>query len=136
MKVILDTNVFISGVFFSGPPSKILGAWKKRAIQLVITPSIFEEYRRVANELSKQFSTVDISSILELVAINADMVPDTKLPYPVCTDPDDDKFLACAISAKAKFICSGDKALLKTSGHRNIKVLNPSDLWKNYMKES
>jgi len=136
VKVILDTNVFISGVFFSGPPSKILGAWKNKKIILVISPSIFEEYRRVASELSKQFAPIDISSTLELVAINADMAPDTTLPTPVCTDPDDDKFLACAVAAKAKIICSGDKALLKTSGYRNVQVLTPNDFLKNHMKES
>jgi len=136
VKVILDTNVFISGVFFSGPPSKILVAWKNKTISLVISPSIYEEYRRVAGELSKQFAPVDISSILELIAINADMVPDITLPTPVCTDPDDDKFLACAVAAKAMIICSGDKALLKTSGYRNIQILTPADFCKNHMKES
>jgi len=136
VRVILDTNVFISGVFFAGPPCKILEAWKNRAIKLVISPSIFEEYRRVAGELSKQFPSVEISSILELVAINADMVPDTTLPTPVCTDSDDDKFLACAVTAKARIVCSGDKALLNTSGYRNIQVLTPTVFWKNHMKES
>ena len=136
MKVILDTNVFISGIFFSGPPFKILEAWKSGAIKLVISPSIFGEYNRVAGELSKQFKTIDLSSILELVAINAEMVPDSSLPSPVCTDPDDDKFLACAISAKTKIICSGDKALLKTSGYNNIQVITPSEFWKKLKKES
>ena len=136
MKVIIDTNVFISGVFFSGPPFKILEAWKNKRIKLVISPSIFEEYRRVAIELTKQFESIDISSILELIAINADMVPDTTLPSPVCTDSDDDKFLACAVTSKAKIICSGDKALLKTSGYNNIQVLTPSDFWKSLTKES
>ena len=136
MKVVIDTNVFISGVFFSGPPFKILEAWKNKRIKLVISPSIFEEYRRVATELTKQFESIDISSILELIAINADMVPDTTLPSPVCTDSDDDKFLACAVTAKAKIICSGDKALLKTSGYNSIQVLTPSDFWKSLTKES
>ena len=133
MKIVLDTSVFISGVFFSGPPYRILEAWKSKRVKLVISPSVLEEYRRVATELAKQFASIDISSILDLVAINAEMVPDTTLPGPVCTDPDDDKFLACAIAAKAKVICSGDKALLKTSGYKNVQVRTPSDFLKNHL---
>lgn len=136
MKVILDTNMFISGVFLSGPPYKILEAWKSKKIKLVISPAIFEEYRRVAAELSKQFESVDISSILELVAIIAEMVPDTSLPAPACADPDDDKFLACAVAARAKIICSGDKALLKTSGYNDIRVCTPSAFLKSHMRGS
>ena len=47
MKVVLDTNVFISGVFFSGPPYQILKAWREGKIQLVVSEKIFEEYVRV-----------------------------------------------------------------------------------------
>jgi len=47
VKVILDTNVFISGVFFSGPPHQILNAWRDGVIKLVISQDILSEYRRV-----------------------------------------------------------------------------------------
>ena len=46
MKVVIDTNVFISGVFFTGPPSKILEAWRDERVRVVLSPDIFEEYRR------------------------------------------------------------------------------------------
>lgn len=51
MRIILDTNVFISGIFFSGPPSKILKEWRNRKFQIVLSQEILSEYRRVANEL-------------------------------------------------------------------------------------
>lgn len=47
MKVVLDTNVFVSGVFFSGPPFDILTAWRDGRLQMVVTAEILEEYRRV-----------------------------------------------------------------------------------------
>lgn len=127
MRVILDTNVFVSGVFFAGPPYRILDAWRKGIIRLVVSPEILEEYRRIGTDLSKQFKTVDISPFLELLAINAEIVIADNLPEQVCTDADDDKFLACAKSAKVKYICSGDKALLKTSGYSGISVLTPRE---------
>lgn len=134
MRVVLDTNVFISGIFFVGTPFRILEAWKNKKVRLVISPAILEEYRRVAAELSKQFEQIDVTSILELVAINAEIVNDKALPAQVCTDPDDDKFLACAIAAKAKIICSGDKALLNTSGYKGISVLTPGEFYRNHIK--
>ena len=47
------------------------------------------------------------------------------LKEPVCEDPDDDKFLACALASGSKVIISGDKLLLKISGYQGIQVLNP-----------
>lgn len=55
MRIVLDTNVFVSGIFFSGPPSRILEAWRDGKIELAISPDILSEYQRVGNELSKQF---------------------------------------------------------------------------------
>jgi putative PIN family toxin of toxin-antitoxin system len=51
MKFILDTNVFISGIFFCGPPSKILKAWADQKFQLVLSQQILDEYQRVSEEL-------------------------------------------------------------------------------------
>jgi putative PIN family toxin of toxin-antitoxin system len=54
MKIILDTNVFISGIFFSGPPAQLLKAWKDRRFQIVLSKEILNEYQRVVEELSKK----------------------------------------------------------------------------------
>ena len=53
MKVVLDTNVLVSGLLFGGMPGRILTAWSTGAIRLVIPPPILEEYRRVGLALSK-----------------------------------------------------------------------------------
>jgi putative PIN family toxin of toxin-antitoxin system len=47
VRVVLDTNVFISGVFFTGPPYRILEAWRDARIQIVVSPHILDEYKRV-----------------------------------------------------------------------------------------
>ena len=94
MRIVLDTNVFVSGIFFSGPPSRILEAWRDGKIELAISPDILSEYQRVGNELSKQFPSVDLSSILGLVTIHAMMFQSPQLSEPVCEDPDDDMFIA------------------------------------------
>ena len=127
MKVVLDTNVFVSGVFFSGPPHQILQAWRGGKLQLVISPEIFDEYSRVGEELGDQFPEVDLRPVLELVIFNAEMVTPADSAESICGDPDDDKFLLCAISAPCKVIISGDKHLLVKSGYAGVQVLKPRD---------
>ena len=84
MKVVIDTNVFVSGVFFSGPPHKILEAWHDGRIQLVIAPEILDEYYRVGKALAGRFAGVDLRPIHELVTVNADMVSPADPPRVIC----------------------------------------------------
>ena len=135
MKAILDTNVFISGIFFSGVPYEILCAWKDGKIELIVSPEILEEYRRVGQEMAVKFPGVDIAPFLELVAIEGTIVAAKPLTESVCTDPDDDKFLACALASGTKVITSGDKALLKTSGYRGIEVLTPRVFAERFLRK-
>jgi putative PIN family toxin of toxin-antitoxin system len=125
MKVVLDTNVFISGVFFSGPPYQILKAWNDGKIQIVLSESILEEYIRVAEVLSERFPKIQLGPILELLIVEAEFTFAFDLPKPVCADPDDDKFIECAIAGKAEAIISGDKHLLKASGYHGLKIMTP-----------
>ncbi len=133
MKIVLDTNVFVSGVFFSGPPYQILRAWKNQEIQIVISLEILDEYSRVGEELSEQFPETDLNPILELVTTKAELVKAARLSEAVCDDPDDDKFFACAISGKAEIIVSGDKHLLKMSGYKRIQVVKPRQFADKYL---
>ena len=133
MKVILDTNVFVSGIFFSGPPFKILQAWRNDSIQLVISPLILEEYREVALRLADRYAPVDILSIIDLVMVNSDIVQAESFAEPVCEDPDDDMFLACAIGSSVRTIVSGDKHLLKVDGFQDITVIRPKAFVNRYL---
>jgi putative PIN family toxin of toxin-antitoxin system len=125
VRIVLDTNVFISGVFFRGPPHAVLQAWREGRVQLVVSPEILLEYREVADELAGRYPGVDVTPLTELVIVRAELVLAPPLPEAVCDDPDDDKFLACAVSAGVACVVSGDRHLLKASGYRGIEVLRP-----------
>ena len=125
MKVVLDTNVFVSGVFYAGPPYEVLEAWRDDQIQLVVSPEILVEYSEVGERLAERFEGVDLGSFLRMVAANAQIVAAPALPKQVCDDPDDDMFLACALAGRATTIVTGDRALLRTSGYRGIQVVTP-----------
>jgi putative PIN family toxin of toxin-antitoxin system len=134
VKVVLDTNVFISGVFFSGPPYQILSAWRDGKIQLIISQEILSEYRRVGEVFADKFPSIDLQPILDLVTIEAELYDTKDFSEPVCSDPDDDKFLACAITSGSRIIISGDKHLIKVSGFKGIEVLKPSEFVKRHLQ--
>jgi putative PIN family toxin of toxin-antitoxin system len=133
VKVVLDTNVLVSGILFTGPPHQILSAWSDGRFELVFTSDIHEEYRRVAAELQHQFPRVDLAAALDLVLVNAHAFPSAALEAPVCADPDDDKFPACAVASGAGTIVSGDKHLLRVAGFRGIEVLRPRAFLERYL---
>lgn len=133
MKIVLDTNVFILGVFFGGPPYLLLQAWRDGIIQLVISPEILDEYRRVGEILAEEHPAIDLEPMLEFVIQNADVFAASPLSEPVCEDPDDDKFLACALASASRIIISGDKHLLKVTGFQDIEVLKPRDFLDRYL---
>ena len=133
MRVVIDTNVFISGVFFGGPPFQILKAWRDGRIQLLLTMEILEEYDRVSEALAEQFPGIDLDPVFDLLAVEGETILAPSLPEPVCDDPEDDKFLACALAGKTRMIISGDKHLLKVSGYRGIAVIRPREFVDGYL---
>ncbi len=125
MKIVIDTNVFASGVYWKGPPYRILQMWESGRFKLVVSPPILDEYRRVLIELSIHRPGIQFERALALIDLHADVVKPIKFAHPICSDPDDDKFLGTALSAGASYVITGDKALLKQNGFRDLQVLSP-----------
>lgn len=71
---------------------------------------------------------------LEILISTALLVQAPPLPKPVCEDPDDDKFIACALAGDAKVITSGDKHLLTVSGYAGIEILRPGRFEDEYLR--
>lgn len=134
MKVVLDTNVFVSGVFFGGIPGRILEGWRDGAVTLLVSVPILDEYRRVGRLLALEYEGVELEPILALVAVHADVVEAPDLPERVCQDPDDDKFLACAVAGGAGVVVSGDKHLRQVSGWNGIAVLSPREFADRHLR--
>lgn len=134
IKLILDTNVFISGIFWSGTPAKILNAWYEKKIKIVCSLEILDEYSRVSDILSKKYPSVDMAPFINLMIRDAELFTPIKLKTPVSRDPDDDKFIAVALAANCHLIVSGDNDLLSVTGYKAIEIINPSEFVKKYLK--
>ena len=127
MRVVLDTNVFVSGLIFGGTPGRILTVWANGGFALVVSPEILDEYRRVGTELAAGWAPMEraLDALLAVAAVHAIVVNAPPLAAGVCEDPDDDKFLAAALAGEAPVVVSGDKHLLRVSGWQAIEVLRP-----------
>jgi putative PIN family toxin of toxin-antitoxin system len=134
MRIILDTNVFISGIFFKGPPSQILKAWEMQNLQIVLCQQILDEYQRVADELSSKYPLVNITPVIELLTVFGQFADTSDIDLSICEDPDDDKFIECAIAGKCNIIVSGDRHLLKLGEYKGVKILKPRDFVEEYMR--
>ena len=133
MKVVLDTYVLVSGMFFSGPPRQMLEAWRDGRVELVASLEILEEYKRVGERLSAEFEGVSLEPFFTLLATNALIVEPRSLPQIVVSDPTDDKFFACALGADCRVIISGDKRVLAASGYGGVEVLRPRGFVERYL---
>jgi len=102
MRIVPDTNVFISGVFWKGPPSTVLDACSKGQVDLVLSPVIIEEYRRVGHDLADRYRSLDLDPIIDALVTAGSVVSDHELIARVCSDPDDDKFLAAAVAVERR----------------------------------
>jgi len=125
MRVVIDTNVFVSGLFWKGPPAAILKAWRDGRIEMVLSPAILDEYQRVGAELNRLLPVIDLGPILGMLAVNSRIVQDSELPEQVCSDPADDKLIAAAVVANAEYVISGDKALLRVQEYGGVRIIAP-----------
>ena len=124
-KVVIDTNVFISS-FFGGIPREIINLWKDGDVVLCLSQKIVEEYIEVLNRLGLK----DKNEIIKLTKLfsegyNSVFTATTPTLFIVEEDPDDNKFIECAVALDCKIIISGDKHLRKIKKYIDIEVLSP-----------
>jgi putative PIN family toxin of toxin-antitoxin system len=135
VNVVLDTNVFISGIFFAGVPGRIVSAWASGQITLILSPDILAEYHRVGQEIGAAYPerAAAFEPFVALLAMTATIVDAPPLPERVGDDPDDEMFLAAALASDTPIVVSGDKGLLQVSGWRGIMVRTPRQFHDEYI---
>jgi len=123
------------GIFFSGPPYEILNAWRNEKVSLVVSAEILNEYSQVGQRLAAKYSDVEVGPILALIAVHGEFVLAPQLGEPVCDDPTDDMFFACALASGCAIIVSGDKHLHRADGYGGVAVLRPRVFWERYLAQ-
>ncbi len=127
LRVVIDTNVFISS-FFGGVPRKIIDLWKNGKIILCLSQGIVEEYIEVLHRLGLK-DKQELSKLVKLFAegYNSMFAAVTPRLEIVKDDPDDNKFIECAVELESKIIISGDEHLKKIKRYIDIEIMSPRE---------
>ena len=128
LKVVLDTNVLVSSIFWGGASYKIVKLASKRKIQVYTSNPIIRELIRVLKSKVKyNLPETKIQEIVEVTRLYS-MVVYPREHVNVVHDRKDNKFLECALAAGADYLASGDKHLLDLKEFRGIKIVSPQEL--------
>lgn len=132
IRVVVDTNIFISS-FFGGNPRKIIDLWKSGQITLCLSRPIIDEYINVLGRMGLQHAR-ELEELLRIFAhgfhvLFAATTPNLKV---VTKDPSDDKFIECAVALNSKHIISGDKALREIENYMGIMIQSPKQFLDEY----
>ncbi len=132
MRIVIDTNVLISGVFFGGFPRKILSAVVGQKITACATTEIINEYEEIVQEMiNRKQGHINKAILNPLIKAMEIIEPVTHVG--ICRDPDDDKFLGCAKDSHALYIVSGDKDLLVIEQFGNIQIVTAKEFYEKYL---
>ncbi len=127
MKVVLDTNVLISAIMFGGKSREILAMGISGKIKIAVSQDILKELAEVLVGKKFRVSVAVVQQTIHELSEIAELVIITDKINVIKNDPDDDRILECAVSAKADYIVSGDNDLLNLKNFKKIKIPSPSD---------
>lgn len=133
MKVVVDTNVIVSGIFWKhGNPRKILEIVELEIIELLFSKETLEELSKVLDKhfkMSVKYREDIIRFLLEKAAVVA-----VTSSVDICSDRNDNKFLELAVDGNADYIVSGDKHLLEIKKFKGTRIVKPAEFLENLKK--
>jgi uncharacterized protein len=135
VRVVADTNLYISALVFGGKPQALLDLAQDGAIELLMSDAIVAEALRV---LQEKFERTPEQLSLDAIAIEAvtTRVHPIERVSAVKDDPSDDKILECAVAADAAVIISGDHHLLSLGSFRAIRIQRVSEFLAEFSARS
>lgn len=129
-KVVIDTNVFVSGLTFKGKPREVLDLLWRGDIEALIPPFILRELELT---LKKDFGWEkdQIEHTIEIINSKTILVHPKKKISIIKAKDDDNRILECAIEGRVQYLISGDrKHLLPLIEYQGTKILSPSEFLK------
>ncbi len=125
LRVVLDTNVFVSAVLFNGIANRLVDLWQKGDILFLMSQEILNEYIKVLSYTKFRLTDGEIKYILqeELLPFVKPLVVKQQVDA-IKADPSDNRFLSLALQGKADYIISGDKHLLELGKYRTTRIVS------------
>jgi uncharacterized protein len=126
LEVTADTNIYISGLIFGGPPRQFLMQAEAGRFRLAISEALLDELGRILRVKFAWSDEAVAETVAQLLGCAVLVQPTERLDV-VQDDPDDNRVLECAVAAGSRFIVTGDAALLRLGSHANIRILKVAD---------
>ena len=125
MRIVLDTNIFISGIFWKGASNKVLMNWKEGKFTLVTSLETILEIIKVLKDFKIKLSEDMIKELVDLIVQNSIIVePKEKIDI-VKDDPNDNIFIETAVAGNVDYIITQDNHLLKIKEFNGIRIITP-----------
>ncbi|MBK8378170.1 MAG: putative toxin-antitoxin system toxin component, PIN family [Nitrospira sp.] len=125
IRAVLDTNVVVSALLFSGSPSRLISAWQSGRLRPVVSAPILDEYIRVLAYPKFKLTNTEIRGLLEEELIPfIETVTAVPTNIPDLRDPDDAKFITCAVAAGVRWLVRGDDDLLSLHHVESVDILS------------
>ena len=133
IKAVYDTNIIVSGLLNSeGIPALLLDIATQREITLFISPEILQEYEGVLLRPKFGLSKRVVKRFLRLIKARSKTVKPKSLEFTL-KDPEDNKFLECALAGKVDCLVTGNTRHFPFRSYKGIKVIAPREFWVVYM---
>jgi len=131
LRVVVDTNVYISAIFWGGKPRHVIDLGRDGKIQIFTSEDIEQE---ILDKLMTKFglNSDDAGMVMADFSTFTKAVRISRRIHVVKDDSDDDKFIECAVECGAEFIISGDKHLLKMKKYKGIDIMNAATFLKSW----
>ncbi len=128
IRAVLDTNVILSALLFSGPTGHLARAWQTGRFQLLLSRAMLEEVLRALAYPKFHLTENEIRQLLDEDLIPfAETVIVRRRPAVWLRDPNDLDVVACALSGRAKYLVTGDVDLLSLEHIRQVEVIRPAE---------
>jgi len=123
---VIDTNIYISAIFWGRKPRDVIDLGRDNKVQIFTSSEIVNE---ISEKLRMKFKIPgrEVSEILIDLSNFTFPVEVTKKYRVILDDPDDDKFIDCAVQCNADYIVSGDRHLLRLKEYSGTKILKASE---------
>ena len=128
IRVVVDTNVLVSALISPrGNEALLVLAINDGLVRTCYSSEILDEYAEVLARPKFGFPADIIAELIDTLRRNGDLIR-VKLSIPLSPDPGDDKFLACALAAKADFVATGNKRDFPEPRIEPTKVVSTAEL--------
>ncbi len=129
MRIVVDTNVIASAVYFGGKPYDLLKLIMEEKVSAIASKEIVDEYEDILARLQHKFPKLsksipfhEIVGKLTVINVSSDIH--------ICRDSDDDKFISCAVDGRCIYIVSGDNDLLSLKDYDGIEIITVAQFFE------